>query len=237
DRGRPVPSAGPRLRPDRRLDAGQAHPLLAAEPAGLEADAAQALPPGLGLQAGERPGQRPAPGHPPGRRRAAARPGAAAVVRPAAEGRPRGRAGRGPGVTDHIDREKVMTMQRSRRLASMAVVACLAVAGLSACRSESSVAAYIGDTRTTEKRVQAVWDDARAALGGDAAVMPISRTDVVNVLVGADLMKRVAARHNAEVPPNLPFDEFATRLRLPAKAEYVQLYTQYYALVYAVEQT
>ncbi|BCY05698.1 hypothetical protein L3i22_007860 [Actinoplanes sp. L3-i22] len=118
----------------------------------------------------------------------------------------------------------------------MAVVACVAVTGLSACRSESSVAAYIGDTRITETRVQAVWDDAQTALNG-ATAMPITRTDVVNVLVGADLMKRVAARHQAEMPPNLPFDEFATRLRLPAKAEYVRLYTQYYALLYAVEQS
>ena len=50
--------AGPRVRADRRLGAGQAPAVLAAAAARLQADAAQALPPGLGLQDGERPGQR-----------------------------------------------------------------------------------------------------------------------------------------------------------------------------------
>lgn len=127
-------------------------------------------------------------------------------------------------------------MQPSRRLASMAVVASLAVTGLSACRSEPAVAAYIGDTRITEKRVQQVWDDARAALGGDSA-MPITRTDVVNVLVSRDLIDRVAQRHNVRVPADLSYDQFAPLLRLPAKAEYVRLYAQYSALQYTVEQS
>ena len=64
DRGGPVPAAGPRVRADRRLDAGQAPPVLAAAAARLEAAAAQALPPGRGLQA--RPPTRSAcPGRPP----------------------------------------------------------------------------------------------------------------------------------------------------------------------------
>ncbi|MFI1990182.1 hypothetical protein [Actinoplanes sp. NPDC020271] len=127
-------------------------------------------------------------------------------------------------------------MQRSRRLASMAVVASLAVTGLSACRSEPAVAAYIGDTRITEKRVQEVWDDARAALG-DAAAMPITRTDVVNVLVSRNLIERVAQRHNVQLPAGLSYDQFAALVRLPAKTEYVQLYAQYNALQYTVEQS
>jgi hypothetical protein len=127
-------------------------------------------------------------------------------------------------------------MQRSRRLASMAVVASLAVAGLSACRSEPAVAAYIGDSRITEKRVQQVWDDARAALGGDAA-MPITRTDIVNVLVSRDLIERVAQRHSVQVPADLSYDQFAALVRLPAKTQYVRLYAQYNALQYTVEQS
>ena len=93
-RGGPVPAAGPPVRPDRRVHAGQAHPVRPAAAAGLQAAAAQALPPGRGLQAGHRPGQRAPAEHPPGRRRAAARPGAAGVVRPAPHRRP-GRAGSG----------------------------------------------------------------------------------------------------------------------------------------------
>ena len=66
DRGGPVPAAGPGVRADRRLGAGQAPAVLAAAAARLQADAAQALPPGRGLQAGDRPGQRAAPDDPRG---------------------------------------------------------------------------------------------------------------------------------------------------------------------------
>ncbi|MBG0563216.1 hypothetical protein [Actinoplanes aureus] len=56
-------------------------------------------------------------------------------------------------------------MLRARRLASAVVVASLAVGGLSACRSEPTVAAYLGDTgRVSEERVQAIWDEAHDAL-------------------------------------------------------------------------
>ena len=51
-RGGPVPAARPRVRPDRRLAAGQARPVRAAAAARLQAAAAQALLPGRGLQAG-----------------------------------------------------------------------------------------------------------------------------------------------------------------------------------------
>lgn len=126
-------------------------------------------------------------------------------------------------------------MQPSRRLASMAVVASLTVAGLSACRSEPAVAAYVGNDRITEKRVEAIMDDARSALNGTA--LPISRADVVNVLVSHDLIERVAARHNVQLPSDLSYDQFATLVKLPAKTEYVRLYAQFTALQYTVEQS
>jgi hypothetical protein len=51
-------------------------------------------------------------------------------------------------------------MSRARRLASAVVAASLAVGGLSACRTESSVAAYLGDTeKISEEQVQEIWDD------------------------------------------------------------------------------
>src|SRR4051794_33905678 len=96
----------------------------------------------------------------------------------------------------HTGRERVMTMLGARRLAPSAVVASLAVARVSACRSEPSVAAYLGNDRIAESRVQDVWDeanDAVAAAGvqagqagqpGEAAPTPITRADVVRALVG-----------------------------------------------------
>jgi hypothetical protein len=120
----------------------------------------------------------------------------------------------------------------------MAVVASLALAGLSACRSGPAVAAYIGDAQITEKRVQEVLDDAQAALAGsNAKVLPITRADVVNVLVSRDLIGRVAARHNVQLPADLSYDQFAALVKLPAKTEYVRLYAQYNALQYNVEQS
>ena len=133
-------------------------------------------------------------------------------------------------------------MQRARRFASIAVVASLAVAGLSACRSEPSVAAYVGDSgRITEARVQEVWDDARKALteataaqpAADAAgpaagpaAMPISRADIVRILVSADVLAQTAQRQNVTLPGTLPLGDYATQLRLPQSAEYVRLYAE-----------
>ena len=133
-------------------------------------------------------------------------------------------------------------MQRARRFASIAVVASLAVAGLSACRSEPSVAAYVGDSgRITEARVQEVWDDARKALteataaqpAADAAgpaagpaAMPISRADIAPTLVSADVLAQTAQRQNVTLPGTLPLGDYATQLRLPQSAEYVRLYAE-----------
>lgn len=56
-------------------------------------------------------------------------------------------------------------MLRARRLASAVVAASLAVGGLSACRSEPSVAAYLGAAgQVTETEVQEIWDEAHDAL-------------------------------------------------------------------------
>ncbi|MEV4344389.1 hypothetical protein AB0J83_07925 [Actinoplanes sp. NPDC049596] len=116
----------------------------------------------------------------------------------------------------------------------MVVVASLTAAGLSACRSEPSVAAYVGDSgRVTEKRVQQVWDDAQAALteAGAKGGVPISRGDIVKTLVSADVMTEVAKRENVALPANLPLGDYATQLKLPESAEYVRLYAESDALI------
>ncbi|MFF5085132.1 hypothetical protein ACFY36_49520 [Actinoplanes sp. NPDC000266] len=116
----------------------------------------------------------------------------------------------------------------------MVVVASLSVAGLSACRSEPSVAAYVGDSgRVTEKRVQQIYDDARTALtdAGARGAVPISRGDIVRTLVSVDVMSRVAKNENVTLPTNLPLGDYATQLKLPEKAEYVRLYAESDALI------
>ncbi|MCO8277129.1 hypothetical protein M1L60_41800 [Actinoplanes sp. TRM 88003] len=135
-------------------------------------------------------------------------------------------------------------MQRARRLASIAVVASLGLAGLTACRSEPSVAAYVGnDTRITEKRVQEVWDDAFAALqktnaeaeaSAPPAALSITRSDVVRTLVSNNVLTEVAKRESVTAPTELPLGDYATQLRLPQDAEYVRLYAESDALIRAL---
>ncbi|GLY01075.1 hypothetical protein Acsp01_14540 [Actinoplanes sp. NBRC 101535] len=143
-----------------------------------------------------------------------------------------------------------MTMLRTRRIAA-AVAACLTVAGLSACKSDPSVAAYLGDAGTvTEQRVQEVWDEAydalraqpRGATAGQSLApepvkVPFSRTDVVNALVSSEIYDRVAADRGATLPATLPFDEAAAQLGLPADLEYVRLYTRNAILRNQIEES
>jgi hypothetical protein len=137
-------------------------------------------------------------------------------------------------------------MQRARRLASVAVVASLAVAGLSACRSEPSVAAYVGGGKVTESRVQEVWDEARKALNdagpqagaesASPAALAITRSDVVRALVSVDVLTEVAKKENVTLPADLALADYASALRLPESAEYVRLYARSDSLIKALRQ-
>lgn len=59
-------------------------------------------------------------------------------------------------------------MLRARRLACAVVAASLALGGLSACRSEPAVAAYIGSAKVSEQEVQQAWDEVYDVLKADA---------------------------------------------------------------------
>lgn len=139
-----------------------------------------------------------------------------------------------------------MPMQRARRLASVAVVASLAVAGLSACRSEPSVAAYVGETKFTESRVEQVWDEAHekfsaaAPVAGQSAApaqLPITRSDVVRTLVSADVLAQVAKQRNVTLPADLTLAEYASSLRLPQDTEFVRLFAETDAYVRVLRES
>ncbi|WP_433300871.1 hypothetical protein ACQP2F_04480 [Actinoplanes sp. CA-030573] len=125
-------------------------------------------------------------------------------------------------------------MQRARRFASVAAVATLAVTGLSACRSEPSVAAYVGDSKISESRVDGVYDEVRAATqaapaaaGDTAAAAPqITRADVVRTIVSADVLAKVAQQHSVSLPADLQLDDYASTLHVPATTEYLKLYAE-----------
>jgi hypothetical protein len=148
----------------------------------------------------------------------------------------------GVGRVGREGRERVMPMQRARRLASVAVIATLAVSGLSACRSAPDVAVYFGSAaEITLTEVQAVFNDARSKLdaaqdqpaareGSSAPAkapgVPITGPDVVSAMVSRDIAVRVAKQRNVSLPADLPLDEVAQTLGLPADAQYVRIYAE-----------
>jgi hypothetical protein len=121
-----------------------------------------------------------------------------------------------------------MPMQRARRLASVAVVASLAVAGLSACRSEPSVAAYVGSSKITDAAVQAVLDDAKVKLvaAGAPATVPIKKSDVVSAILSARVLAEVAKQQSLTLPADLGLSQYASSLHVPETTEYVRLFAE-----------
>ncbi|MFC6019485.1 hypothetical protein ACFP2T_25165 [Plantactinospora solaniradicis] len=135
-------------------------------------------------------------------------------------------------------------MQRARRLASIAVIAVLGTTVLSACRSDSTVAAYVGDRKITEDEVTKVLDDARSKVPpgghvpsaaadpstppdpntppGEAEVKAPTRSEVVRVLVMEEVCQRFAAGKNFTSPQRPPADEWAKQQGLPPGSRYVE---------------
>jgi hypothetical protein len=129
-----------------------------------------------------------------------------------------------------------MNMHRVRRLASVAVVASLAVTGLSACRSQPNVAAYVGDQRITEARVQDVWDQARGATGLQAGKpFSIPRAEVVRVLVSRPVLDSVAAAE-AITLPQLDYNAAAQATGVPATTDYTRTYAEVSALTDMIQE-
>ncbi|MEV6299427.1 hypothetical protein AB0M02_08485 [Actinoplanes sp. NPDC051861] len=134
-------------------------------------------------------------------------------------------------------------MLSARRLATAVAVASLALGGLSACRSQPNVAAYIGDSgRISEQRVQEVWDEVHTGLTDAAAQqpapaegeqaapagvrMPISRADVLRALIGQQVYANLAKQRGISFPAGVPYDEIAQQLGVPAGTEYARLAAQ-----------
>lgn len=129
-------------------------------------------------------------------------------------------------------------MQRARRLTSIAVIAVLGATVLSACRSDSSVAAYLGDRKITEDEVSSVLDDARSKVppSGQAAgatpqpgapeVKAPSRAQVVSTLVMREICQRLAAEKGFKPMEQAPLEAVAGQLGLPPGARYVQIFAE-----------
>lgn len=127
-------------------------------------------------------------------------------------------------------------MQRSRRLASIVVVASFVVAGLGACGFQPEVAARVAGGETIgEDRVQEIWDATQetlldreppAGVPAGPVRVPFSRGDLVRAIVSRDLYGRLAAEKGVTLPAQMPYDEVGERFGLPATDQFVRLYTE-----------
>ncbi|HET9516196.1 MAG TPA: hypothetical protein VFO77_00570 [Actinoplanes sp.] len=138
-------------------------------------------------------------------------------------------------------------MQRARRLASTAVVAVLAVSGLSACRTDPGVAAYVGSSTISEQTVQEIFADAQAKVDAqldqaraaqranpDPAQQPVpdevklglTRANVVQTLVGVRVFKSIAEQRKVQ-PTAVQPAQVAEQFGLPPGARYVEAFAEY----------
>jgi hypothetical protein len=138
-----------------------------------------------------------------------------------------------------------MAMQRARRLASVAVVASLAVTGLSACRNSPDTAAYIGTgsaaTKVSQGQVDDIFDDAqaKAIAGGTAAdgsqqkPTKVSKQQIVSALVGLGVLRKYAADNDIK-PVALPADKVAQAMFLSDDAKFVPIYSEFEGYIEAL---
>ncbi len=136
-------------------------------------------------------------------------------------------------------------MQRARRLATVAVVASLAVTGLSACRNSPDTAAYIGTgssaTKVSQSQVDDIFDDAQAKATGERTAADgsvekptkVSKQEIVSALVGLGVLRKYSADNNIKPEP-LPAASVAQALFLSEDAKFVPIYSEFQGYIQAV---
>lgn len=139
---------------------------------------------------------------------------------------------------------------RARRLIAAASVAALAVLSLGACgRSAPDVAAYVGDTTYSVDRVDAIHDEAQATYeesvreqakqrgvepSPEQLKLNVNRQDILNLLVGIDLGKRIAEAKQVKVQDQLSAERIGQELGVP-NTEYAKLAAEWYDLYLGLE--
>lgn len=109
------------------------------------------------------------------------------------------------------------------------------MSALAGCRSDPSVAAYVDGTRYTDDRVQRIADEAHRKLQeyvdtqqstGGASAQPVERPvtdqEVIDALVGRDVLKALAGEKNLE-PLDVDPNQIAQQEQVPPDSEYVRL--------------
>jgi hypothetical protein len=123
-------------------------------------------------------------------------------------------------------------MQRARRLALVAVLALVGGLVLAGCRSQPSVAAYVGDRRYTNHDVEAYVNEVKGLN------LPIgdARQVILSSLVIRDIGQRVAADKGVSIPP-ADIAAAANSLQLPTGSPVAHLLAETSAVVQALSQT
>jgi hypothetical protein len=129
-------------------------------------------------------------------------------------------------------------MLGARRLPSIAVVVVLGLLTLTGCRSDPSVAAYVGSTKITDAKVTQIVEQ---LFGGLPAEQRESvdegslRDQVVQFLVLREVVGQYAAEENIDVP-KVDVNAFATQQNLPPDTEFTTLAADYNAALGALAQ-
>ncbi len=138
-----------------------------------------------------------------------------------------------------------MTMQRARRLASVAVVASLAVMGLAGCRNSPSMAAYIGagahPETVTQSQIDSIYDDAQAKATGartaaDGSVQKptkVSKQQIISAVVGLRVLRKYGADNNIKAQ-TFPADKVAASIFVAPDAKYVAIYSEFQGYLQAI---
>lgn len=112
-------------------------------------------------------------------------------------------------------------MQRVRRLASVVAVATAGILALSACRSDPTVAAYVGDHEITEAQVSEIVEDLRQKVGEEAGVSLPTRAQVVTDLVLVTACEQISSETGYRSQP-YAVAYVVQQTGLPADSTYVQ---------------
>jgi hypothetical protein len=112
-------------------------------------------------------------------------------------------------------------MRPSRPFAAVVALALLGALALTGCgKAQPGTAAYVGDTRYTERQLDNLVEEVRRTSAEGQPQNP--RGWVLARLILGDLARRVVAERNITVP-EARYEESAARLRLPADSALVRL--------------
>jgi hypothetical protein len=122
-------------------------------------------------------------------------------------------------------------MHRLRRGALVAAVTVLGTLALSGCRSQPSVAIYIGDTTYSQKRVERMATELQKLPSYTKAD---TRRLVAQWIVQRDVAKQMLTVRKIALPPTQS-DEISKESGLPANSELVRLYAEFRAYDAAIQ--